>query len=196
MTGKSHLAAVASHVVIADTGLKLTADLTQRADLLSVYRNYATSGITDNVTAMGVAGISISAAMLFVGSVLPDIDCEKSMLGRYFHLPVKHRTFTHSILFLIPAAVGAFFWSPLLWLAFGMFSHMFCDSFSKAGVCWFWPLSRYKHYESGAFVKKEHFLKLYETGGVMEYVWVSVGWAIAVLLYFHAYLGLEAVPIE
>ena len=40
--------------------------------------------------------------LLMLGTLLPDIDSKKSILGRFFHLPVKHRTWTHSIWPLIP----------------------------------------------------------------------------------------------
>ena len=189
MTGKSHLITAASTAVIADTGFKLISDFIKKQDLFTACRNYVTCGIAEDISFEGVVMLFICAFLFFIGSVLPDIDSEKSAFGKYARLPVKHRTFTHSVFFITPFLIlGIFLWRPLLWLSFGMISHLFCDSFSKAGVCWFWPLSGYKNYDSGAFVKKGYHLKLYGTGEWSEYLWVAVSVVIALFLIIKAYI--------
>ena len=183
------MAAVPAGVVIVDAGAKLAFELFGKSEMFENYRNYITYGITESVSFGNAALLAVSIGLLFLGSLLPDIDSEKSTLGRYFYLPVRHRTLTHSVLFLLPFIIGGVFWTPFLWLAFGMFTHLFCDSLSKAGVCWFWPVSKYRRYGSGAFVKREHWLKLYESGHWSEFVVLGLGYLIAAVLFSIAHLG-------
>ena len=39
----------------------------------------------------------LSCACCLIGSVAPDIDSERSLVGRHIHLPVEHRTITHAL---------------------------------------------------------------------------------------------------
>lgn len=79
----------------------------------------------------------------FLGSLLPDIDHKKSMLGSIIHLPVKHRTFTHSLLFLLIVTLLSIQLSQsfALGLSMGVFSHMFLDMIGKhsPGICLLYP---------------------------------------------------------
>lgn len=117
----------------------------------------------------------ICAGLLFLlGSILPDIDSSSSLLGRYFHLPVEHRTWTHTVWACALVFAGVFLSKLFFWLGLGYFLHLFWDSLSKGGVCWFYPISHYTTYSSGAKVKKKHILKLYKTGKTSEYVLIGV----------------------
>lgn len=110
---------------------------------------------------------------LCLGTLFPDIDRKTSTLGRYIYLPLEHRTWTHSLfacLLLLPIT----FVSPLglvFWI--GYFLHLLEDASSAAGVCFFYPIQKYKKYASGAMVVKGHKLKLYYAGKPSE-IWLTV----------------------
>lgn len=79
----------------------------------------------------------------FFGSLLPDIDHKKSMLGSIVHLKVKHRTLTHSLAFLFFVSVLTFQYNESLaiGLFLGIFSHLLLDMAPKksSGICLFYP---------------------------------------------------------
>lgn len=61
------------------------------------------------------------------------------------------------------------------WLFFGVIVHLFWDSLSACGNCWFYKLfSDYREYPSGAKIKKGHKLKLYHAGEWSEYLLLFV----------------------
>lgn len=73
------------------------------------------------------------------GSLLPDIDCKTSTLGKkakFIGFLLKHRTFTHSILFVVLTA----FISP--YIALGALSHIILDMFNPQGVELLFPFGR------------------------------------------------------
>ncbi|HCL04319.1 MAG TPA: hypothetical protein DHW61_18235 [Lachnoclostridium phytofermentans] len=78
-----------------------------------------------------------------LGSLLPDIDHKKSFLGSIFHLPIKHRTLTHSFLFLFLTSIIVlqFNLSIALGLFLGISSHLFLDMvpIHSNGICLFYP---------------------------------------------------------
>ena len=118
-----------------------------------------------------IAVYAIAAAVLFLfGSLLPDVDSEYSTLGRHFYLPVRHRTLTHTAWVVIALLALSLNLRVFIWLTAGYFLHIFYDSLSTAGIAWFWPLSRYITYSSGATVKKGFRAKLYRTGESSETV--------------------------
>jgi inner membrane protein len=94
---------------------------------------------------------SISAvlflAVALVSSLLPDIDCATSTLGKrirplsYF---LEHRGFFHSIVFVIIASLvvyavsGAVDYSLAFILGYG--SHLLLDCLNPSGVMLLWPL--------------------------------------------------------
>ena len=87
-----------------------------------------------------IPGITAPAAAgLILGSVLPDIDSKKSLVGR--HVPVlprllPHRTVTHGLAFML--LLGCFF-SPL---GMGIGLHILMDMCTPEGVKLFWPFGR------------------------------------------------------
>lgn len=118
--------------------------------------------------------VMMGAATLF-GSLLPDIDSPDSMLGRYVHIPVEHRTVTHAIwipLILFGLSIlwwGSFWGFVAFGLSLGWFSHIAVDGVSTAGVAYLWPMTDYIRYSSGAFCAKGHtHWKLYHTGEPSE----------------------------
>lgn len=69
-----------------------------------------------------------------IGSIAPDIDIK---LGMKFH-----RTFTHSLFFLIFSSLGISIFSKsisLIWFI-SYASHLFLDSLTKSGVPLFYPI--------------------------------------------------------
>lgn len=124
----------------------------------------------------GTADLVTTGAATLLGSLLPDIDSPDSMLGRYVHLPVQHRTLTHAIwipLVLFVLAIigwGSSFWSLVAFgISLGWFSHIAVDGVSTAGVAYLWPMTDYIRYSSGAFCAKGHtHWKLYRTGETSE----------------------------
>ena len=120
---------------------------------------------------LSMAAYAVAAVALFVlGSLLPDIDSKGSALGRYVHLPVKHRTLTHTVWIVALLVLLGIRLRAFIWLALGYFFHIFYDGLSNAGIAWFWPLSRYITYPSGAVIKKGFRFKLYKTGEASEAV--------------------------
>lgn len=111
--------------------------------------------------------VPCSVLLFLLGCILPDADHEFSPVGKVFHVPVAHRTWLHSIwfllLFAIPGVVFGTWLKCLVWLAIGCFMHMFYDMFSASGIHWLYP-----------YKKKRHFLKLYHTGDPSEYVFVTL----------------------
>lgn len=125
--------------------------------------------------------------LFWLGSLLPDIDSEVSTLGKHFHLPLEHRTWTHSIWFLIPLGVFAWYHPFGRWLFAGYFLHLIFDSVSVAGICFFYPFQKYRKYGSGAFVAKNHRIKLYRSGKISEGVFVV--FMVCLFLCVGAYFG-------
>lgn len=105
-----------------------------------------------------------------LGSLLPDIDSDNSLLGRYVRIGVQHRTWTHSVWGLPFLCFAGVYFRPMLWCALGVFLHLFWDSLSVGGNCWFYPFSKYIDYSSGAHVKQHHWAKLYRVGGLSEQI--------------------------
>lgn len=109
--------------------------------------------------------ITLAGCVMFVAaSVLPDADSPNTLASKWLRLPGEHRTWTHAI--WVPALLlwaGTVLW-PLTWFGGGWLCHVLCDSLSRAGVCWLWPLQRYVRYPNGAFVADGHRYKFYKTG--------------------------------
>lgn len=104
-------------------------------------------------------------AMTALGSLLPDLDHPKSILGSRFPLVaalgVKHRGWMHSLLGLVVFSTLAALISPSLvpGVTLGYLLHLIADSLNPAGIAWFYPL----------YKKRWHIIGI-RTGGVMEYV--------------------------
>lgn len=102
------------------------------------------------------------AAMYVLGTLGPDMDNPRSILGRRFHVPVEHRTILHSlwpvVAFLCASALRTWL-RPMAAFAAGWTAHLICDSFSMEGVRFFWP-----------FRTRRHIFRLYTTGETSEAV--------------------------
>lgn len=167
MRGKSHVMMNCSTVVVlAETG----------ALLRDVYKGPCCETVSSCISAVSAyfhdngslnkyvfAGLCV--VFLFLGSLLPDIDYPHSTLGRIIYIPVEHRTWIHTIWFVILFGVGSIWFRPLVWLAFGFFFHLFWDNFSKTGICFIYPIIK---------KRKHHPLKLYTSSGMSEKVVVVI----------------------
>lgn len=179
MMGRSHLItgacalehAYAANVLIDKANLPLLTDTKQ-----AVWSYFDIGGLLQNAAPLQTVlqSLLLYLGAYFIGTLLPDIDNPNSLLGRFIHLPIEHRTWIHAIyLYLIPAVLGWLVHPAFSWLFFGVFVHLFWDSFSAAGNCWLYKLvSDYREYPGGAKVKKGHKLKLYRTGEWSEYLLV------------------------
>lgn len=125
----------------------------------------------------GVPAVSyfvLCAILYLLGTLLPDTDSPKSLLGRFIHIPVAHRTWTHAVWIPICIFILSIFCKPVFWLGLGYILHIFWDSLSRGGICWFYPISKYKVYDSGAQIKLHHPVKLYRVGKASEYVVLGI----------------------
>lgn len=150
---------------------------------MRVLRAFVPSG---NIIRTGLY-VLVGLALYALGSLLPDIDSKKSMLGRYIYLPVKHRRITHTIWVVIVLGVLSWRLPVFWWLTWGYFLHIAWDWFSAGGIAWTWPIGRYIEYANGVSVKKGFRLKLYRTEGVSETIFL-VGASIVLLIFSGMFL--------
>lgn len=171
MTGRSHIAVgvcALEHLYVANE-LVNRAGISQLTALQQGLQDYL------GLPVPSVKGMCIYMAAYLIGNLLPDIDNPDSTLGRFIHIPVGHRTWLHAIyLYLLVAVIGMDF-PVFAWMVLGVVVHLFWDSFSVCGNCWFYKmLSDYRVYPDGAKIKKGHKLKLYRTGEWSEYLLVAI----------------------
>ena len=93
--------------------------------------------------------------MVFLATIIPDIDTSRSTHGRFFifrplQFFVKHRGIIHSFTFAVVIAVLIAIYWPVGSFGFflGYSVHLICDSFTKEGIQPFWP---FKVRSSGPF---------------------------------------------
>ena len=186
MTGKSHLITNAASVITYSCGLFA---LNKSIDSFSTQSDFTSIAVfTDTFMKQylqydDLKILIIGVLLSFIGTILPDIDSEDSMISRllHIHIPIEHRTWLHAIYvpFLF-CVIGAKF--PLFgYLSFGYFVHLIMDSMSNCGICWFYPISKYRNY-GRAKVKKVHYVKLYRTNSVSEGIFVGVFITITVIV--------------
>lgn len=86
-----------------------------------------------------------------IATYIPDIDSKVSKLGKHriFRIPqffIKHRGIIHSFVFLIVVFLILVVFVPVVAFAFfiGYSLHLLADSFTRQGVCLFYPFSKMK----------------------------------------------------
>lgn len=164
MMGKHHVAcnfAMLSGILVINQELHTRFST---VDLLARFGTESFGSLPAYVT------LPLSLGLFWLGSLLPDIDSKKSILGKFLHLPVKHRGVTHSVWALSILSILTLFCNPLFWLTLGYFLHILMDSLSAGGICWLYPIQKYREYPGGAKVAPGHWLKLYRTGETSEVV--------------------------
>lgn len=191
MLGKNHLITNTASVLLIHEGLRYVREKCKITDAYvdeteKIVRNAVVNAV-DSIYIKFTGGKYVPTAfsqinwtfmwhmilglvLFYLGTLLPDIDNKESILGRYVHLNVSHRTWTHTIWALMICGIIALFVPIFWWLWLGYFLHVFWDGFSRGGICWFYPISKYRSYADGAMIKKGHRLKLYRVGQMSETV--------------------------
>ena len=181
MNCKNHIIAGTALVPVVDTAVKGVSYLCH-IQAFEIYRTYMFGCVTDgdifdvHITMPVCAAIAVISFLL--GICLPDIDTEKSLISKIIKIPIhkliEHRTWTHTMWGIIALfTAGLLFYDKLWflnWIAYGCFMHILCDSWSRAGICWFYPISKYKSFPGGAKIKDGHFIYMYKTGEKSENV--------------------------
>lgn len=124
MTGRSHL--IFGTVTAAAYLYTVQAGALPHADLL----------------APTVAVPALAAGLCIFGSILPDIDHPKSMVGKMFPAVsgfIEHwcgiRSYPHDLLLWLPFSVFCLYRCPVLFgLCVGVFSHLFLDGWTVMGI--------------------------------------------------------------
>lgn len=165
MKAIGHLATGAAVALAADTTIKNLAyssgPLGNAAATLSDSSFFAAPHIS------GAAGIAIFSALYFLGLLLPDCDNAESFISKIIYIPVGHRTWTHSIWPILCLFILGIFWHPITGLAFGMLIHIFFDALSVSGICWLYPLTKYRdNIKSG--IKPDKYTTGYEAVSAEE----------------------------
>lgn len=133
----------------------------------------------------------VPAALLFwLGSLLPDIDNQRSLLGKRVSIPLgPHRGITHSdwVLWGLFAASVLPQTRILVFLWLGALLHAELDGWSTAGRVRFWPLTAHKVVNVGSppqpcVVRHRPRRFSYRTGGPSELVAVLLGVGLAVAM--------------
>ena len=170
MSGKQHITSgiplliITHELTVSATFSKLPVFVTNRI------KAFSAEMVPDTVTGCILCGI-----LFLMGLIFPDIDDENSIMGRYVHLPVKHRKWFHSIYLFIPLLTIGRMKNCFLWLCLGCFYHLLMDSFSRCGVAWFRPKTGYIEYPSGVKIKKNHYICLY-TGNISAWILCGLLW--------------------
>ena len=106
--------------------------------------------------------------VVLISGVLPDIDLQKSKLGRkirpisdiinfiFGHRGVIHSIFIPLLLFLVFYYFGLMYYGLAIFI--GYFGHLVADSFSKEGISFLNPFSKFRIH---GFMR---------VGGILEYI--------------------------
>lgn len=198
MMGRHHLAVnaavAATFVVTTAAGMKNVQNV---HGLLN--RSLMNVMVPERVTADFSAGFTYNVIVFCVGacfffwfgSLLPDIDSKNSTLGRKFHLPFKHRTWTHTIWPCLLLLIPAWFMPWFRWLLFGYILHLVGDAVSSAGICFTYPMKKYIEYPGGAFVAPDHKVKLYRTNDSSEIRFVILVVLVCIVLCYLSRSGIN-----
>ena len=132
------------------------------------FKTHLTGGILASTLCCTTIG---NAALVVIGSLLPDIDHADSALGKsvpFVSKLFKHRGITHSLLMLI---ICWFLLSP--YIAIGVASHILLDMLTKQGVKLLWPLP--------ISIKFFPIANLIRTGGVFEKLLFASMWLLVLV---------------
>ena len=175
MTGKNHVLVSSGGVIslVAVCGALIPATSYNSAVNLTYTLDKVVSWFyPDSIRtkSLGVCLFWTFVLLLFlsVGAMFPDIDNKKSLMGRYLHLPFRHRTWTHSIWFILILFPMVYVNASSRMFWFGYVLHILEDMPSAGGVCVFYPFQQYREYPNGARVVRGHKLKLYYTAKQSE----------------------------
>lgn len=154
MTGNQHLVSGYSLLTLSYISVRLIQEFCPIEKIIDCTNTLMKVMKPDNIY-----WLPVDFLLFTIGLLLPDIDSPKSKLGRYVHVNIEHRKYLHTFYFLLLI----FVLTKNPWIVFGAFLHLFCDSPSKCGVCWFNPVTGYRYYgNSGKKIKKNHVFVLYK----------------------------------
>lgn len=181
MTGRNHLI-VSSSVFAGGLAVSCAAASSHISDFRSVplsmieylYPSVICGDISQGLLTWWPFYLLCSVVLLLFGSLLPDIDSKKSLLGRFLYIPIEHRTWTHSVWFVLLFALLGLIHPLLRFVWIGGFLHILADEFSKGGICFMYPFHTYKKYGNGAFIARGHKISFYHTGTKSEIVCVVI----------------------
>ena len=173
MKGTNHIITNLSTAMIVDTAIRAISyetNLSFYRDISAfMYQRFTVDSSSPFIyTTVSVFSLLLTVTLFVFGTLLPDCDQKTSLLGRILHIPVQHRTWTHTMWCVMLLSILILANPCFIWLSYGYMLHIFYDSLSKGGVCWFYPMSKYKKWASGAQVKKNHKIYLYRTGETSE----------------------------
>lgn len=180
MSGEQHLT---SGVTLSVLGVAMY------MDIMNTWTDEKTLDVIETVREFIIPSnfilIPFCIAGLLLGLLMPDCDNPKSLLGRYFHIPIEHRTWLHTIWFVLILALPGLLFKPFFCVGIGAYLHLLCDAPSKCGICWLFP--NYKRVGYGK-VKKGHYIYLYDSEPV---AWILCGVILTfTILYILGALGI------
>lgn len=122
--------------------------------------------------------LGIALVLYFLGTLLPDIDSAKSLLGRFVPggFPGPHRGLMHSNWLVLSLLLVSLVPSLriVIWLVFGALLHQIVDGMSHAGRAAWYPLGHYRDVDlpdgEVLIAKRGFHIGLYKAGGLSEYI--------------------------
>ena len=169
MTGKSHIATGIAYAVLAADALAFMN--MSHIENINTVPDTVTDFLLDNGTIPMFFYVGCAVILYILGTILPDIDSPGSLVGRHVYIPVEHRTWTHSLWPLIVLLLVGIKFRLVFMLGLGYFTHLFADSYSYAGVDWFYPHK-----------SKHHVIKLYKAGKPSEYILDCITYLILIII--------------
>ena len=166
MMGKGHMisnVALGTTCVVALAANMSEENAITKSMLSTLFPEEIVFGFQNGIYYNAIVFLSLAIFAFVVGTFLPDIDRKQSVAGKVLYIPLEHRTWTHSIWAVLLFTVMSFGISVFRFLLLGYVLHIWMDSFSAAGVCFFYPFVKYRKYGNRAFVAPHHKLKLYHT---------------------------------
>ena len=118
---------------------------------------YVFTGLVSSLLGWNIFTDPVLLGVTFLGSLLPDVDHPKSLIGRTF-FPISkvinrrygHRTITHSVFFLVASSIVIALVNNLILVNYmaatyfvATFSHILFDMMTVSGVVFFYPLSKH-----------------------------------------------------
>lgn len=169
MNGTNHVCANVCTVTLVTSCITYSEKFTPT--LINAYDSVFNYIFDGDLSPVNVGAIIL---LFILGSLLPDIDSPESLVGRFIYLPFEHRTWTHTIWVVLILGLASIKYRLLAIVCLAYFLHLCFDSLSKCGVCWIYPISKYRKYGSHAKVKEGHKLHLYGSRNHGEYIIVGV----------------------
>lgn len=183
MMGRNHIVCNACSLYVLDKLSRKLLDFKQNIQVFNFKFDYNTyHNVFDKLFYVKADFLAVCIMLSMLGTVIPDIiDTFLQRTTRY----KGHRELTHAVwtcivfMYLAVCVLPKPYSYYLFYFTFGFFNHLFYDSFSKMGVCFFYPISNYKKYPNGSKVKKGHVFKFYRTSyagryEISEFVFVGI----------------------